>query len=115
MRRVQELLEVRHGPVGGMDTVEVGDVVAIVAERRGVHGQDPQAIDPQLLEVVEPFGQSDEVADTIPVGVLERLDVHLVEDRVLVPVVGHRFGPGPQWTGGTTPMPRHPISPPVGR
>ncbi len=84
---VEELLEVVDGAVRGVDAVEVGDVVAVVLQRRGVHRQDPQAVDAELPHVVELRGQAGEVADAVAVGVEERLHVNLVEDRVLVPVL----------------------------
>jgi hypothetical protein len=48
-------------PELGVDAVEVGDVVAVVAVRGRVEGHQPQAGDPELGEVVDAFGQSDEV------------------------------------------------------
>jgi tetrahydromethanopterin S-methyltransferase subunit A len=83
---VEKLLEVLHRPVRRVDAVEVRDVVAVVAKRRGIHRQDPDAVDAELLDVVEPRGEPREVADAVAVAVHERLDVDLVEHRVLVPV-----------------------------
>jgi hypothetical protein len=37
--------EVVHRAVARVDAAVVGDVVAVVAERRGVHRQQPQAVD----------------------------------------------------------------------
>src|SRR3546814_5388287 len=64
----------------------VGDVVPVVAERRGIERQHPDGVDAELGDVVEPVDQSCEVADAVAVAVLERLDVQLVDDRVLVPL-----------------------------
>jgi hypothetical protein len=88
--RVEELLEILHRPIRRVDPVEVGDVVAVVAERRGIHRQNPETVDAQLLDVVEPLDEPREVADAVAVAVHERLDVDLVEHRVLVPVARGR-------------------------
>ena len=85
VRRVDERVEVLDGAVVGMDRVEVGDVVAAVAERRRVHRQQPDAIDAEPLEVVELVGQAAEVALAVVVSVREAADVDLVEDRALEP------------------------------
>ena len=85
MRGVEEALEVGHAAVVGVDPVEVGDVVAIVPQRRRVHGKDPQAVDAQVAEVIELLGEARQVADPVGVRVKERLDGQLVEDGVLVP------------------------------
>src|SRR5439155_20469315 len=55
---------------------------------------NPETVDAELGQVVEPLGQSGEVADAVAVAVHERLDVDLVEDGVLVPVArgGHCNG-----------------------
>ena len=44
------------------------------------------AVTPRSCDVVEPLHQTGEIADAVAVGVVERLDVQLVDDRVLVPV-----------------------------
>ena len=68
-----------------MDVQVVRDVVAVVLERRGKEGQQPEAGDAEILQVVELLRQALEVADAVVVAVEERLDVRLVDDRVLVP------------------------------
>src|SRR4051794_16887389 len=80
-----EALEILDGPVVGVDRVEVGDVVAAVAQRRGVHRQQPDAVDAQPGEVVELLGQAEEVAGAVVVAVEEAAQVDLVEDRALEP------------------------------
>ena len=86
-------LEVGDGADRGMDLAEIGDVVAVVLQGRGVDGHEPEAVDAQLLEVVELGSQADQVAVAVAVGVVETPDVDLVEDGVLVPeVFGSRHG-----------------------
>ena len=93
MRGVDQLLEVLHRPVVGVDGVEVGNVVAVVAERAGVHREQPEAVHPQVLEVGELGDQALDVALPVAVGVEEGADVELVDDGRLEPqgiVGGHR-------------------------
>ena len=71
--------------VGWVDAAIVGDVVAVVAQRRGIERQQPQRGDAEVLEVVELPGQALKIADAVIARVEERLDVQLVDDRVLVP------------------------------
>ncbi len=47
VRRVDEPLEVVERAVARMDAQVVGDVVAVVAQRRGEEGQQPQAVMPR--------------------------------------------------------------------
>jgi hypothetical protein len=83
--RLEEVVEVAEGAVVGQDREVVADVVAAVAQRGLVDRQQPDAVDPQPLQVVEPLGQPAEVALAVAVAVLEPPDVQLVEDRGLVP------------------------------
>ena len=49
----EEELEVFDGAVARVDGGVVGDVVAVVAEGRGIEGEKPEAGDAEILEVVE--------------------------------------------------------------
>ncbi len=77
--------EVVERAVARVDVQVVGDVVAVVAQRRGKEGQQPEAGDAEALQVVELLREALKVADAVVVAVEERLDVRLVDDRVLVP------------------------------
>ena len=85
VRGADERLEVVERAVARMDVPVVGDVVAVVAQRRREERQQPQAGDAEPLQVVELLREALEVADAVVVAVEERLDVRLVDDRVLVP------------------------------
>ena len=85
VRLVDEAAEVVDDAVVGMHAEEVGDVVAAVLERRGVHRQQPDAVDPEPLEVLELLGQPAQVARAVAVAVVEPAQVDLVEDGPLEP------------------------------
>ena len=85
MGRVQKLPEILQCSVAGMDGVVIGDVVAIVAQRRGEERHEPNCVDAQFLKVVELCFKPLEIADAISVAVMESADVDLIDERVLVP------------------------------
>ena len=74
-----------HRAVARMHALVVGDVIPVVAQRRGIEGEDPQGVDAEPLQVVELLRQPGKVADAVVVAVEEGADVRLVDDRVLVP------------------------------
>ncbi len=82
-----QAVEVGEGSVLGIDVAVVGDVVAEVDLGGGVHGGEPDGVDAEVLQVVEPLGDAVEVADAVTVGVLEAAGVDLVDDGVLPPGV----------------------------
>ena len=82
----EEAPELAQVAVVGVDRAVVGDVVAVVAQRRRVERQQPDRRDAEVGEVVEALGEPVEVADAVAVGVGEGPDVELVDDRVAVPV-----------------------------
>ena len=73
-----------------VDVAVVGNVVAVVAPGARIERQQPQRGDAEIAQIVEPLGEAGEIADAVAVAVLERLDVQLIDDRVLEPqpVVG---------------------------
>src|SRR5713226_9309137 len=85
-----ELVEVREGAVLRVDVVIVGDVVAMVLLRRGIEGREPDRVDAQAFQVVEPRGDARQVADAVVVGVGKAADVDLVKDRASPPGTRHR-------------------------
>jgi hypothetical protein len=86
----EETLEVVDGAVGEVDAGVVGYIVAVVPQWRGEEGQEPEAGDAQVLEIVETRDEARKVADAVTIRVLKGADVELIEDRVFVP----------QWVGG---------------
>ena len=57
---VQEGAEIVDGAVHRMDIQIVGDVVAVVLERRGKEGQQPEAGDAQILKIIHFLNQARE-------------------------------------------------------
>src|SRR4029077_14354950 len=86
VRLVDERDEVADVPVVGQHRHEVGDVVAAVAQWRGVDRQQPDAVVPERLQVVQPGRQPAQVAGAVAGRVLEAAYEHLVEHRALVPL-----------------------------
>src|SRR5579859_4193777 len=68
-----------------MNRVVVGDVIAIIPQRRREKGHQPYGIDAQLLKVIKLLRQALEVTDPVPVAILKSANVHLIDDRVFVP------------------------------
>ena len=77
--------EVFQGAVVGMHFVIIGDVVAVVFERRGVVGHDPDAVYAQRLDMVEVLDGSAKVAVAVAGAVLVGADVEFVEYGRFVP------------------------------
>ncbi len=68
-----------------MDGSVVGDIVSIVAERRREKREQPDGIDPQVLQIIELLQQSGKIADAVVVAVAEGANVQLINNRVFVP------------------------------
>ncbi|MEJ1968368.1 MAG: hypothetical protein WDN03_06990 [Rhizomicrobium sp.] len=93
MRQRDEAAHVVDRAIVGMDAAIVRDVVAVVAPGRWIKRQEPDRSDAQFGEIVELVYQALKIADAVIVGIGERLDMELVDDRVLVPerIVGTFF------------------------
>ena len=87
MRLGDQRVEVGEGAEARVDVAVVGDVVPPVGHRRGVDRRQPEGVDAEPLQVVEPRQQAAQVAPTVAVGVLERQRVDLVDHPALPPGV----------------------------
>ena len=86
-----EPIEVVERAEERIDVGVIGDVVTEVGHRRGIDRREPDGIDAEPLEVVEPRKNSGQVADAVAVGILKRARIDLVDDAVLPPFMlfGH--------------------------
>ena len=82
---LHEATEIRHRAEIGIDGAVVRNIIAVVTARRGIERQQPKRGDAEILQVVEFFGQSREIADAVVVAVGKRLDMKLINDRILEP------------------------------
>ncbi|MPM36628.1 hypothetical protein SDC9_83227 [bioreactor metagenome] len=80
------LVELLQSADPRVDVAVVGDVVAAVGQGGGVEGAQPDGVDPQLLEVVDPGDDASEVTDAVAVGVGEAAGIDLVDGRLAPPV-----------------------------
>ncbi len=90
VRLGDQLGDIVQAPEAGVDAGEVGDVVAAVGQRRGIHGREPERVDAECGEIVQPAHDPADVADPVAVGVLEGAGVDLVDDRVGPPLLNKR-------------------------
>ena len=89
---VDQRLQVGFGAEGGIDRLVVEHVVAVV-RGRGVDRREPDGRDAQCVEVVEPSGESLQVAFRVSVSVGETVDERLVGDVGTLDVIpGIGFG-----------------------
>ncbi len=85
MRLFHERMSVGERAVHRVDVGVVRNVIAVIASRRRVEGQQPDRVDAKVLQVGELFEQPAKVAAAVAVAVLESAHVQLVDQRVLVP------------------------------
>ena len=83
-----QLLEVRHGAVSRIDGAVVRHVIAVVHLRRYVDRRQPDGVDAQLLQIVQPPRHAGQIAVAVAGAVLKTLRINLVDDAVLPPGVG---------------------------
>ncbi len=100
MRLAQHQLEIAQRAVLRMHGVVVGDVIAVITQRRGIEGQQPERGHAQALQVVELLQKSLQITHAVIITVAEALDVQFIDDGILEPqwlvqqlqvVFGHRF------------------------
>ena len=83
---VEQRVEVGERAEDRVDVLIVADVIAVVVLRRRIDRREPQHVDAERREIVEPRGDARQVTDTVTVGVGEAARVDLIDDRGLPPV-----------------------------
>ena len=90
-----------------VDVAVVGDVVAEVRHRRAVDRRQPERVDAEPLQVVQPRAHALEVADAVARGVGERARIDLVDDGLLPPhAAAKATGRRRRWRLGCRPWQR---------
>ncbi len=85
VRGGHQSIEVGERAEDGIHVRVIGHVVAEVGHRRGIEGRDPDGVDTQPGEVVQPLADPVEVARAVAVRVREASRVDLVDDCALPP------------------------------
>src|SRR5688500_15477946 len=85
VRLLQQFLEIVERAINRIYGVIISDVVPVIAQRRGIKGQQPKRRNPEILEIIELLGDTAEITDAIAVAIVERSYVRLVNDRVAIP------------------------------
>src|SRR4029434_4865344 len=85
MRRIKKRAEIIECAEVWINVEIVGDVIAVVTERRWIERKEPDGGNAEFLEIIQLFDQATEITHPVAVAVAEGLDVQLVDDRVLVP------------------------------
>ena len=79
-----EVVECSENRING---AEIGDVVAEILHGRGEDRRQPDGVDAERHEMVEPRDDAVQVADAVAVGVLKGARIDLVDDAGLPPWV----------------------------
>ena len=80
-------VEILERPEDRVDTAIVRDVITEVRHRRWEDRRQPDRVDAERNEMIEPPAHAFEIADPVSVRVLERARIDLVDDAALPPAM----------------------------
>src|SRR3954451_1973064 len=87
MKLADELIEIRYGAENWIDARVVGNIITEIRHRRGIDWRQPDRVDAEPIEIIEPRDNPAQIANAVPAGVLKRTRVDLVDDPPLPPLV----------------------------
>ena|SRR5436305_6887257 len=85
MRSLQKPAEIFERAKIRINIEIIGNVVSVVAQRRGIERQQPNGSDPEFMEIIQLVDEPAKIAHAVTVAVAKGLDVQLVNDGVLIP------------------------------
>src|SRR5215469_73239 len=68
-----------------MDRAIIRNIVAVVTKRRREEGHQPNGVDAEVLQVIEPLRQPTEVPVAVAAAIIKSADVDLINYCVFVP------------------------------
>ena len=85
LRLPDQLFHIFQGPEHRVNVLIIGDIVPVVVLGRPVDRGEPHGVDPQIRQVIQPPDDPRDVADPVPITVLETSGVDLIDHRILPP------------------------------
>jgi hypothetical protein len=87
MRRRDQRIEVTKRTEQRIDGCVIRNVIAEVSHRRRIERRNPNRIDTQRNQIVQPSRDAAQIAHAIAVGVLKAARIHLIDDARLPPLL----------------------------
>ena len=72
-RLCDQALHIRHGAEAGIDAVVIGNIIALVGQRRAIAGRQPEDIHTQLFQVIQFADNAGNIPDAVAVGIIKLL------------------------------------------
>ena len=85
VRLAQENFEIAQRAIHRMHVAVIGDVIAVVLERRRIKRQQPDRGHAKFLDIIQLFRQPAKIARAVAVRVVKCADMHFVNDAALIP------------------------------
>jgi hypothetical protein len=84
---MSKLHEIAQRAVTRVDAVIIGNIIAIITQRRGLERHQPYGSHAQPMKIIQSPHQAGKVADAVPVGIHVAANGQAVDDRVFVPEI----------------------------
>ena len=85
LRLIDQLLHILHGAKHRVHGAIIGNIISVIHLRRQTDRRQPDTVDAQLLQIVQPGNDTLQISHTVSGGILKTLRVDLVEYRVFPP------------------------------
>ena len=84
-----QLIHIVHRAEARVDIVIIGNIIALIRERRAVDRREPDDVDTELLEIIQFADNALQITDAVAVRVTEALRVNLIGYFFLPPFSFH--------------------------
>ena len=88
MRAGDQRVEIGQRAEDRIDIAVIGDVIAEIGHRRGEKGRQPDRIDAERGDIIEPGGDAGQIANPVAVRIGEAARIDLIDRRAAPPIGG---------------------------
>ena len=86
-----QAVHIFHGAKAGVNVIIIGNIVALVCQRRAIARGKPDDIYAKILQVIQLLYNSRQIADSVTVCIVKALRVNLIGNLILPPFSFHMY------------------------
>ena len=90
---LQKPVDILDGAEAGIDVIIIGNIIALVRQRRTEAGGQPDDVHSQVFQVIQLADDTGNITDSVTVGIVKALGINLIRYLLMPPFSFHVYKP----------------------